>query len=238
MSENATAEQIATANGFQDLPANVRSLTDLVSRQDAPLQDIAKLICADKDLTRRLLGAANPRATCEEDYTITTVDGALMRSGIGGALLLAITDPLIRAVKRTFQTMLALDLTDVAPGILPTLDAEHVVGEVAFAGKATGCVNLRLSPAAAIAAATTIMGFAPAAEDLNDVIGELSNMVVGNFKSNLCDAGLNCKLSPPKIKRTDEFKLRAADGGLAQRTGFHSTGVDMFVDILVNPWTG
>jgi chemotaxis protein CheX len=238
MSENATAEQIAAANGFQDLPANVRSLTDLVSRQDAPLEDIAKLICADKDLTRRLLGAANPRATCEEDYTITTVDGALMRSGIGGALLLAISDPLIRAVKRTFQTMLAIDLNDVAPGILPTLDREHVIGEVAFVGKATGCVHLRLSSASAMSAATTIMGFAPADEDLNDVIGELSNMVVGNFKSNLCDAGLNCKLSPPKIMRTDEFKLRAIDGGLAQRTGFHSAGVDMFVDILVNPWTG
>ena len=30
----------------------------------------------------------------------------------------------------------------------------------------------------------------------------------------------------------------SAVGGFAQRTGFHSTGVDMFVDILVNPWTG
>lgn len=67
MSENATAKQIATTNGFEDLPANVRSLTDLVSRQDAPLQDIAKIICGDANLTRRLLEAANPRATCEED---------------------------------------------------------------------------------------------------------------------------------------------------------------------------
>ena len=238
MSTNVTAAQIAATNGFEDLPENVRSLTDLVSRQDAPMHDIAKLICADKELTRRLLWAANPRATCEEEYVVTSVDAVLMRAGLGCALLLAITDPLIRAVRRTFETMLAVDLKDVGPGIVPPLESEHIIGEVAFDGKATGCVHLRLAPACAQAAATTILGYAPDAADLDDVIGELSNMVVGNFKSNLCDAGPNCKLSPPKIQRTTEFKLRAANGGLAQRSGFHAPDHDLFVDIIVNPWNG
>jgi len=149
MSTNVTAAQIAATNGFEDLPENVRSLTDLVSRQDAPMHDIAKLICADKELTRRLLWATNPRATCEGEYVVTSVDAALMRAGHGCALLLAITDPLIRAVRRTFETMLAVDLKDVGPGIVPPLESEHIIGEVAFDGKATGCVHLRLAPACA-----------------------------------------------------------------------------------------
>jgi len=237
MIENVTAEQIASTIGLEAIPENVRSLTSLVSRQDAPMQDIAKLICANKELTSRLLRAANPRAASEDDYTVTSVDAALMRAGVGCALLLAMSDPLIRAVKRTFETMIGVDLRDCAPGVLVPLEKEHVIGEVAFAGKATGCVNLRLSPASAGGIASTVLGF-PAEDpaDISDVIGELGNMVVGNFKSNLCDAGLTCKLSPPKISRTQEFRLRAVGGGLAERTGFRGADIEIFVDILVNPW--
>lgn len=237
MPENATAEQIEFTNGLEAIPENVRSLTGLVSRQDAPMEDIAKLICKDQELTRRLLRAANPRASSEDDYNVTSVDAALMRAGVGCALLLAMSDPLIRAVKRTFETMIGVDLKDVAAGVLCPFDNEHVIGEVTFEGKATGRVNLRFSTATATAVAATVLGFATDdAADVNDVIGELSNMVVGNFKSNLCDAGLTCKLSPPAISRTDVFKLRATDGGLAERTGFRATDIEIFVDILVNPW--
>jgi chemotaxis protein CheX len=239
MSQNATAEQIASTIGLEAVPENVRSLTNLVSRQDAPMQEITKLITADKELTRRLLRAANPRAATEDDYKVTSVDAALMRAGVGCALLLAMSDPLIRAVKRTFQTMIGVELKDCAAGILAPLEKEHVIGVVSFEGKATGRVNLRLSPASAGAAAATVLGFETDDEgDVNDVIGELSNMVVGNFKSNLCDAGLSCKLNPPKISRTAEFKLRADDGGLAERTGFRAAEIEIFVDILVNPWNG
>lgn len=237
MSENATAAQIESTIGLQAIPENVRRLTDLVSRQDAPMQDIAKLICLDKELTSRLLRAANPRASSEDEYVVTSVDAALMRAGVGCALLLAMSEPLIRAVKRTFQTMIGADLKDVGAGILAPLEKEHIIGEVSFEGKATGCVNLRLSPASAGAVAGTVLGFeTEEAADISDVIGELSNMVVGNFKSNLCDAGLSCKLSPPAISRTKEFKLRAKTGGLAERTGFRAAEVELFVDILVNPW--
>lgn len=44
-----------------------------------------------------------------------------------------------------------------------------------------------------------------------------------------CDAGLTCKLSPPKIRRTNEIKLRAANGGLAER-------IAIFAEIRINPW--
>lgn len=237
MNTNATAEQIASSIGLEAVPENVRSLTSLVSRQDAPMDDIAKLICKDKELTARLLRAANPRASSEDEYNVTSVDAALMRAGVGCALLLAMSDPLIRAVKRTFQTMIGIELRDCAPGVLVPLEKEHLIGEVSFEGKATGCVNLRLSPGSAGGVAATVLGFATEeAADVNDVIGELSNMVVGNFKSNLCDAGLSCKLNPPKIGRTNEFKLRAQSGGLAERTGFRGGDIEIFVDILVNPW--
>lgn len=237
MNQNATAAQLSSRLGIQAIPENVRQLTSLVSKQDASLDEITRLICKDRELTGRLLRAANPRALSEDDYTVTSVDAALMRAGVGCALLLAMSDPLIRAVKRTFQTMLNVDLKDTAPGVLAPLEDEHVVGEVSFEGKATGKVALRFSATAADAVAATVLGFTPDdPADTDDVIGELSNMVVGNFKSNLCDAGLTCKLGPPQISRTSEFKLRPVGGGLAERTGFRAPGTEIFVDTLVNPW--
>ena len=97
-----------------------------------------------------------------------------------------------------------------------------------------------LAPATARNAAATILGI-PADElsddaEVDDVIGELTNMVVGSFKSNLCDAGLDCKLSPPEISRTDEFALKVEAGGLAERMGFRAKDVELFVDIQVDPW--
>ena len=237
MIDNVTAAQIASSIGVQAIPESVRCLTQIVSHQDAPMEDITKIICQDKELTARLLRAANPRASCEDEYVITTVEATLLRAGLGCAMLLAMSDPLIRAVKRTFQTMIGVELKDVAPGTLATLDKEHILAEVAFEGKATGRVNLRMDSASATAVAGTVLGFVTDdAADVNDVIGELSNMVVGNFKSNLCDAGLQCRIAPPKISRTSEFKLRASTGGLAERTGFRAAEMQLFVDILVNPW--
>ena len=237
MSDNVTAAQIVSTMGLQAIPESIRRLTELVARQDAPMKDISKVICQDKELTARLLSAANPRASSEDEYTVTTVEAVLMRAGLGCALLLAMGEPLIRAVKRTFNTMIGAELKHVASGTLARLDEEHIISEVAFDGRATGCVNLRISPSCAQAVATSVFGFAPeTAAEVDDVIGELSNMVVGNFKSNLCDAGLNCKLSPPKIARTDAFKLHTLGGGLAGRLGFKSPEVELFVDILVNPW--
>jgi hypothetical protein len=63
-------------------------------------------------------------------------------------------------------------------------------------------------------------------------------MVAGNFKSNLCDAGLNCTLQPPKITVTEDFKLQTVEGGNSERHPFRSPELPLFVDLGVNPWAG
>ena len=115
--------------------------------------------------------------------------------------------------------------------------------ELAFTepGKDTCLVHLLLPSAFVPLLGERLLGLSPAyMEDpttANDVIGELCNMIVGNFKSNLCDAGLTCKLSPPNITRTEDFKLRGVDGGTSQRYGFRAKELDFFADLSVNPWS-
>jgi chemotaxis protein CheX len=241
MSANAAAEEIAKQFGLEAVSEGVRRLTELIANQGASTSEIAKIISQDKELTARVLRAANPRADDEMDYTITTVDAALMRCGVGGALLVAMTGPLIRAIGRTFETMLALPLKSVPARGLPPFGGEHVTAEVTFAGKAAGAVQIRLEKPTAQLFGAAMLGLSVEdladESELKDVLGELANIIVGNFKSNLCDAGLSCKLSPPKIATTTDFKLRPQEGGLAERIGFQSGEVDFFVDVCVNPWS-
>ena len=234
------AEDMARKFGLESVPESVRRLTAMISKRGANMEDFAKIVSQDADLSARLLRAANPRASCPADYRTTTVEDALQRIGMSFALLLAMSDPLIRAIHNTFQTMLSMELKALLPKELTPFQQEHVLGEVTFAGKTTGLVHLRLPSAAIPLFGERLLGLT--AEDIadpaiaNDVIGEMCNMIVGNFKSNLCDAGLECKLSAPKITRTADFKLQIVNGGTSERYAFRAKELDFFTDLSVNPW--
>src|SRR5690349_16133692 len=110
MNDASLYKEVAARYGLEPVPQSVARLTQLVSEQDADLEKIAKVIEQDPALTARLLRAANPRADDEADYGITTVEDALMRTGIGCVLLLAMGAPLAHALAKTFQTMLGSKL--------------------------------------------------------------------------------------------------------------------------------
>ncbi len=241
MNTSTQAEDVARQFGLESIPESVKRLNQLIAKRESSVEDVARLITQDQELTSRLLRAANPRADCEAEYTTTTVEAALARTGMSAALLLAMSDPLIKAVHKTFGTMLKIELKALLPTLLDPFTNEHVLGEVSFTGKATGLVHLRLPGSFVPVLGERLLGLkSEEMEDqstANDVIGELCNMIVGNFKSNLCDAGLNCKLSPPNIGRTNAFKLRVVDGGTSQRYGFRAKELDFFADLSVNPWS-
>ena len=237
------AEALANQFGLDAIPDSVKRLTQLLSKSDATsTAAFAALVSQDAQLTARLLRAANPRAESEEDYGVTTVEDALQRTGMSSVLLLAMSDPLCRAVLKTFRTMLQIELQPVLPQTLDLLTVVHVVGEVSFTGKAQGRVHLHLQNGFIPLLGERWLGLTPVdmadPATAADVVGELCNMIVGNFKSNLCDAGLSCKLDPPRIHSTAEFKLLVVEGGTAQRYGFRAPEVGFFADLSVNPYGG
>jgi CheY-specific phosphatase CheX len=242
MTATSQTDIITRQFGIESIPESVHRLNHLIAKRDASIEDFAKLVSQDKELAARVLQAANPRAETVEDYTTTTVEDALQRTGMSSALLLAMTDPLLRAVTNTFHTMLAIGLKTVASGMAAPLNGTHQLGEVTFVGKATGLVHLRLPPSVIPLLGERLLGLSR--EDFadpavaNDVVGELCNIIVGGFKSNLCDAGLNCKLMPPKITTTSDFKLRVVEGGTSQRHAFKAQELAFYVDLSVNPWSG
>ena len=104
-----------------------------------------------------------------------------------------------------FDTMLALK-ADLRPGeAVPDLK-DRVSGSVGFAGdNVHGAVYLHLSTQFGNRVAAAMLGLAPeettGESEVNDVVGEVANMLAGGLKSWLCDAGAPCAVSTPAIIR-------------------------------------
>lgn len=240
MPDDLNYDELADKYGLDPVPASVLRLTHLVARQDADLDQIAKVITQDQSLTQRLLRAANPRALSDDDYAISTVEDALMRTGVGCVLLLAMGTPLTMALVKTFHTMLGLKLESVHPKAVNRFPGTHLLGTIGFSGKAEGRVFLRLSQEGARRVAAGVVGLKPEelndVSEINDAVGELLNIITGNFKSHLCDAGLDCRLHTPTVARTDSFDVPTVAGGGLERMAFRAPQIVLFVDVSVNPW--
>jgi CheY-specific phosphatase CheX len=240
MPEALNYQDLARRYGLEPIPESVTQLTKIVARQDASIEEVAQIIAQDAALKKRVLRTANPMARSEADYEVETVEEALMRNGLGCALLLAMSTPLSQALLRTFQTMLGVKLQSVESHAAFALEGQHILGTIGFSGRAAGSVYLRLSTETAQVLGCRILGTDPGEHldvaTVNDTVGELLNIITGNFKSNLCDAGLNCRLQPPQVSRTAEFALPRTAGVSLERMAFRADHLVLFVDLRVNPW--
>lgn len=111
-----------------------------------------------------------------------------------------------------FETMLSMKTLLQAGGTVPTFE-ERVTGCVAFAGDhINGAVYLHLGAPFATQIAATMLGLEPGDlgdAEVNDVVGEVTNMLTGGLKSWLCDSGAECAVSTPAIIRGSSFVIEA-----------------------------
>jgi CheY-specific phosphatase CheX len=240
MNEGASYHELSKRYGFAPKPESASRLTLLVSRQDSDLDEIAKVIDKDPALRKRLLRLANPEAENEAEYAVETVEDALMRNGMGSVLVLAMSTPLALAIVRSFQTMLSLKLENIDSEEAELIEGEHLVCNIGFSGKVVGQVYLHMSLDSAKAIAAGILGISPDEltdnNEIKDVAGELLNIITGNFKSNLCDSGLDCRLQPPEVNITTDFHTPKTPGGGLEHLAFRAGKIQIFVDVTANPW--
>ena len=109
-----------------------------------------------------------------------------------------------------FETMLSMKATVMPNAGMPPLE-ERVTGSVAFAGEhITGAVYLHLAKPFANQVAAAMLGLPPeelGEAEVNDVVGEATNMLTGGLKSWLCDSGIECAVSTPAIIRGSAFAI-------------------------------
>lgn len=107
-------------------------------------------------------------------------------------------------VPNVFNTMAALPVTLSKANAVS--DNDRISGTIGIAGDTVvGAVYVHLPEALARQIVNAMMGNPPgqavADGDMNDVVGELTNMIGGGFKSALCDANRPCAMSTPSIIR-------------------------------------
>src|ERR1035438_10127652 len=97
-----------------------------------------------------------------------------------------------RHLMDVFETMLSMKAASVPGDGLPMFE-ERVTGCVAFAGEhVNGAVYLHLGAPFAAKVAAAMLGLTPADlgdAEVNDVVGEVTNMLTGGLKSWLGDSG-------------------------------------------------
>ena len=149
-------------------------------------------------------------------------------SAVEKAIHLAITD--------TFKTMLSMDLAKVGKVSDPGLDDQRYVAAVNFGGEVVGTLGLHASREFAFSIAGTMLGMEAAEldeEEVKDVLGELSNIVSGNLKSDFLDADLACVISPPAITRGSDFRIKSSKIGEHHQWIYRHKTHELLIEISI-----
>jgi CheY-specific phosphatase CheX len=136
-----------------------------------------------------------------------------------------------------FETMLSMDVAVSPEAEAPQFGGCRIVGAVSFAGKVMGTISIHVGLDFGRAIAAAMLGMeADEIEDdseVHDVIGELSNMIAGEIKSRLCDAGLTCELSIPITTSGSNFKIASLGWTRFERYRLKSGGQVAWIEVSV-----
>ena len=116
----------------------------------------------------------------------------------------------------TFDAMVSMELEDVPSGDdTPTELNNRLVGTIHFGGEVVGVMSFILSEPFSYAITASMLGMEideiESFDEVKDVIGEITNIVAGNLKSDFLDAGLACVISTPAITQGSDFKIDPVD---------------------------
>lgn len=113
------------------------------------------------------------------------------------------------AAQEVFELMMGCQLTcPTGPVAEDSLDITSMVG---LAGKLCGVLSVRCSAGAAARMASRMLGteLGPASPEVWDALGEICNMIAGNFKNKIVNLGDGCALSVPTVIRGADYNLHS-----------------------------
>ena len=115
------------------------------------------------------------------------------------------------SVAEVFDMMFSMDVNPYVSQNGTGVRTNRIVGSIGFSGKVLGRLNLHIPLHLSKQMAGALLGVEPDEIDdlgeVKDVVGEICNMVSGALKSDLCDKGLNCNVSPPSFTTGTDFEL-------------------------------
>jgi len=112
------------------------------------------------------------------------------------------------ATREVFSLMLGCQLTVAAAAEESILDVTAMVG---LAGQLCGVLSVRCGGKAAALITSKMLGVAldKVGPEVADALGEVCNMVAGNFKNKIAGLAEGCMLSPPTVVTGSDYTLRS-----------------------------
>jgi chemotaxis protein CheX len=112
------------------------------------------------------------------------------------------------ATREVFELMLGCQLTVSVAAEEPS---EEVTAMVGLAGQLCGVLSVRCGNKAAALMASKMLGVPldKVGEEVSDALGEVCNMVAGNFKNKIAGLAEGCMLSPPTVVTGSDYSLHS-----------------------------
>jgi chemotaxis protein CheX len=112
------------------------------------------------------------------------------------------------AAREVFEMMLGCQLVAPEIAVDGTFDATSMVG---LAGKLCGVLSFSCGGKSATLIASKMLGVeaAPGSREVLDALGEICNMVAGNFKNKIDGLGEGCVLSVPTVITGNNYSLHS-----------------------------
>lgn len=142
---------------------------------------------------------------------------------------------LVSATEEVFDTMLAIPIQS-QPAVTGPLDVPaNVVATVAFAGHRKGLVVVYTSLAAARHITSTMLGI-PLQEvngEVPDAMGEIANMVAGQFRNRLAAVEPPSDISVPTVTIGTDFSTLYSSAVQRSRCPFDMQGEPISVELIL-----
>lgn len=124
-------------------------------------------------------------------------------------------DALLQGAKEVFETMVFMNLEESSEFDL-TIDGQALSGSIIFKGSLEGCLGFCCGISCAQAIAMNMLGI-DVTEEINeeeicDAVCEVTNMVMGCFKSRAADRVGNLQVSMPSVVSGRELKNNLGEG--------------------------
>jgi chemotaxis protein CheX len=143
------------------------------------------------------------------------------------------------AVEDVFVTMFNTKLELVSAESVGQNGHGQVAGAVGLVGQLNGVICIYATASHAQRLARQLLALSESEEVhgelINDVVGELTNMIGGHVKSCLGDRGFPCRLSIPSIVRGSNFTIESVTDTV-HHVAFFKAGTELIiVEVILKP---
>jgi chemotaxis protein CheX len=148
-------------------------------------------------------------------------------------------DVLVGATTDVFETMVFRALSAKEPSWgYDVRPKAQVVGTVGFTGSSNGLVAFHATTEVAREVASAMLGGPVEDDALPDVVGEITNMIAGAFRTRMARPDDLWAITVPTVTSGTDFSIKPITTGDRAIVGFDMDGHELFVELIITPAVG